>query len=156
MARGTYSSSSMTVWQRLLDRLVIGDECWSWQGGHTTAGYSSMSLPGRRTDYVHRVVYRLLRGPIPAELVVDHLCRNRGCVNPWHLELVPGVVNTRRGASAASTSARYAARTSCVNGHALTRENVRLDPLPTGRFRRTCRACEREKLRRRRAAARQA
>lgn len=77
------------------DRLEVGD-CWEWTGSLTQAGYGHMSVDGK-LDYTHRIVWELLVGPIPEGLVIDHLCRNRACCNPDHLEPVEQAVNVRRG-----------------------------------------------------------
>lgn|SRR5438270_7935452 len=91
----------MTVYERdylgLLaynDRLMIGadDECWPWRGCVQSKGYGCV---GR--DLVHRVVYTITHGPIPDGLTIDHLCRNRRCANPAHLEAVTMKENYERG-----------------------------------------------------------
>jgi len=87
-------------------------------------------------------------GPIPAGFHIDHLCRNRACANPAHLEAVPPRVNILRGVG---MSAIHARQTECVNGHPFDISNTLF--LPDGE--RCCRACNRERqrqLRRRRAA----
>lgn len=72
--------------------------CWPWTGQRTTGGYGTMRTgPGQR-DYVHRVAYRLYVGPIPDGSQIDHLCRNRACFNPGHLEIVSNRTNFLRGA----------------------------------------------------------
>lgn len=73
--------------------------CWIFVGGWTTAGYGSIGrgCRGEGNVYAHRFAYELLRGPIPPDLVPDHLCRVRCCVNPWHLELVTNLENLNRG-----------------------------------------------------------
>lgn len=81
------------------------DGCWNWKGTLFRNGYGAFGVSGK-TCGAHRVAYELAIGPIPAGLQLDHLCRNRGCVNPGHLEPVTGTVNTGRGAAARST--RYA------------------------------------------------
>ncbi len=90
----------------------------------------------------HRFAYELLVGPIPDGLVIDHLCRVRHCVNPAHMEPVTRWENTLRGGSFSAVAAR---QTHCVNGHPFDEENTHVDR----RGFRRCRACNRERLRRR-------
>jgi hypothetical protein len=73
--------------------------CWVWQLAVNGRGYGQARVEGRRDRQfpAHRVMYERHRGPIPAGLVIDHLCRNRRCVNPAHLEPVTGIENIRRG-----------------------------------------------------------
>ncbi len=64
----------------------------------------------------HRKVYEAVRGPIPAGLDLDHICRNRACVNPWHLEPVTRKVNLQRGINAMTESEVCVARTLRARG----------------------------------------
>lgn len=107
--------------------------CWNWTGSKTSAGYGNLRLPNGKYDYAHRVAYRLANGVIPTGLVLDHLCRQRHCVNPAHLEPVTQRENVRRGA------AGYGAiRTECRQGHDITKpENVYTNPAGERR----CRVC---------------
>jgi HNH endonuclease len=73
------------------------DACWLWSGARTAAGYGARWLDGR-TRYVHRLSYEALVGPIPEGLTIDHLCHNRACCNPAHMEVVTRSENGRRGA----------------------------------------------------------
>lgn len=100
------------------------DDCWPWHGNTYALGYGRYS-----NRHAHRIAYELLRGPIPDDLVIDHLCRNTGCVNPAHMEPVTNAENVRR---------QFAAQTECRNGHPYTPENTRRHS-QTGR--RVCRAC---------------
>jgi hypothetical protein len=76
--------------------------CWVWQGGVTGGGYGAMAT-GRSVRSAHVVAYELHIGPIPAGLVIDHLCRVRVCCNPEHLEAVTQAENVRRSGTAKLT-----------------------------------------------------
>lgn len=74
---------------------VVGD-CWEWRGLRTAPnGYGRVIVDGKRL-MAHRVVYEACVGAIPDGLVIDHLCRNKPCVNPAHLEPVTQTENVRR------------------------------------------------------------
>lgn len=70
--------------------------CWGWRGPISTGGYARLNAEGRH-GYAHRYAYEQRYGAIPDGLQIDHLCRNRGCVNPTHLEAVTLQENLRRG-----------------------------------------------------------
>lgn len=70
--------------------------CWIWLGGNSGDGYGKVSVNGRM-KMAHRAVYEIFMGPIPEGLVLDHLCRNRRCCNPLHMEPVTVQENTLRG-----------------------------------------------------------
>ncbi len=74
-------------------------DCWLWTGATNGAGYGRMSMPPKRNAYAHRAWFEQMRGPIPPGMQLDHLCRNRLCVNPDHLEPVTNAENTRSRAS---------------------------------------------------------
>jgi hypothetical protein len=119
------------VW--LMADIGTEDECWPWSGG-TSTGYGRLWVPGVGHVPAHRISYEALRGPIPAGLVIDHLCRNRACINPAHLEPVTLKENILRGEGMA---ARRARQTHCKRGHPLSGAN--LYRYRDGR--RDCRAC---------------
>lgn len=90
--------------------------CWVWQGSKDSVrGYGRIYRPAYRSRLAHRFLFELLRGPIQDDLELDHLCRVRACVNPWHMEAVTHAENMRRGA--------WALRTRCVHGHEYTTTN---------------------------------
>lgn len=110
------------------------DDCWLWRGGVCTRGYGQIHRG--RSILVHRIAYESMHGPIPAGMVIDHLCHDpktcpgglcghRRCVNPAHLAAVTNADNLRRQAPAFKTH--------CPFGHELTGET------PSGR--RYCRTC---------------
>jgi len=130
-----------TPLQRLLAFVdhTSGD-CWPWQGALGSNGYGRFTLRGVAMT-AHRAAYLLLVGTIPAGMQIDHLCRNRSCVRPDHLEPVTPRENLLR--APASQAARKSAQTTCVRGHELVQS-------PVGR--RRCRSCSREASRRYRIA----
>lgn len=109
--------------------------CWIWLGPDAGAGYGAIQINGK-TFGAHRVVYEMEIGPIPEGLVIDHLCRNRICVNPSHLEPVTFGENVLRGNSPTAINAR---KVECKRGHAFDEENTMI--LSGGR--RGCRICTR-------------
>lgn len=119
------------------------DECWPWLGGTTSSGYGVISVGGHngKRVRVHRYSYETLVGPVPDGLVLDHLCRNRVCVNPAHLEPVTQKVNLQRQVSANGQ------KTHCPKGHPLFGENLYLYIAPSGRKARTCKICHLEHCR---------
>jgi hypothetical protein len=123
------------------------DECWLWLGCRTSRGYGELwDLIEKKQRVVHRLAYEWLVGPIPDGFHIDHLCRNRLCVNPKHLEPVTSQVNTLRGTGPSALNAR---KTHCLRGHPLSGSN--LGRQRKGRFCLTCdRAYRREWNRRRR------
>lgn len=84
--------------ERLFAKRVRNPEtgCWDWIGGIGSHGYGAL-WDGRQMTVAHRVMYELVVGPIPDGLDIDHLCRNRACVNPAHMEPVTRGENLRRG-----------------------------------------------------------
>ncbi len=75
--------------------------CLEWLGS-SWSGYGRVRWRGVMKP-AHRVIYEQYKGPIPAGLLLDHLCRNRICVNPDHLEPVTNTENCQRGAKAKLT-----------------------------------------------------
>lgn len=112
--------------------------CIPWRVSPTKAGYGRISRAGR-DHYAHRVAYETLYGPIQDGLEIDHLCRNRSCANPEHLEAVTHVENCRRGA----TGCYLRERTHCLHGHPYDEANTYRDQ----RGWRDCRACRRRRIR---------
>lgn len=96
-----------------------GTPCIIWPGAKDQ-GYGRIKIKGRKL-MAHRVIYENIKGKIKRGLELDHLCRNRGCVNPDHLEPVTTKENVLRGNGACARNAR---KTHCKNGHALVPGNI--------------------------------
>ena len=105
------------------------DECWLWIGAKNSRGYGNF-----RSRSAHVEAFELEVGPIPEGLTIDHLCSNRVCVKPSHLEPVTLRENIRR---------HTAKTTHCIRGHPLSGDNIRLARRPDG-MRRRCRKCAAE------------
>jgi hypothetical protein len=127
--------SERSLIERLVARSVEDPEtaCRTWTGSLDRWGYGKFSLNGR-TEQVHRAAYRELAGIDDESLTLDHLCRNRACWNPEHLELVPLRTNLLRGNGVSGVNAR---KTHCPAGHEYTEANTYRRP----RGDRECRTC---------------
>lgn len=118
----------MKIWDRFWNKVEIGD-CWQWLAATNSRGYGHF-WDGTRLQYAHRFIWQELVGPIPEGLTIDHLCRNKRCVNPDHLEVVEPTVNWRR-APHANTRKQV-----CSRGHAFDEANTEIY-----RGKRKCLAC---------------
>lgn len=109
---------------RFWSKVDVGTSCWLWTGNTDRTGYGRYSFrrDGRTIfEAAHRYAFKAAGHAIPEGLVLDHLCRNRACVNPEHLEAVSNRVNILRGAG---QTARNARKTHCQQGHPFTPENT--------------------------------
>jgi hypothetical protein len=130
----TYGPKPKSFAERFWPKVDFSADCWTWQASVSTGGYGKFSISTSTWRNAHRIAYELLVGPIPVGLELDHLCKNRLCVNPDHLEPVSRRINNLRSASITANRAR---QTHCIRGHEFTPENTRVDR----RNRRNCRRC---------------
>lgn len=135
MRAGERVSRRMTPAERFWSKVDKSGECWLWTASVISGprgGYGQFRSGGQGSKMVksHVWAYEQVVGLVPEGSVLDHLCRNRRCVNPDHLDPVTVRENVRRGAGAAL-------KTECKNGHPYTADNVRV--LSNGW--RTCRLC---------------
>lgn len=128
-------------------RIQFEPDCWLWLRGKHSSGYGQIYIRSiRRSIGAHRWSYMIWKGPIPQELQLDHLCRNRSCINPKHLEAVTLKENVLRGMN---FTAQLARKTHCIRGHPLSGDNLYIKPHGEGRDCRTCHT-QRDRDRRRR------
>jgi len=116
---------------RFFAKVKVNGDCWEWIA-YRRQGYARFHLDGG-PRLGHRVAYEYFVGPIPEGLSLDHLCRNRACVNPYHLEPVPWGENTRRG----EAWVYHRSKTHCPRNHPYAGDNLVL----TSDGRRRCRIC---------------
>ena len=129
--------ADVTEWERFEPKVMFEpmSGCWLWIAALSPYGYAAFSVGGRAGRMVpgHRWSYEHFVGPIPEGLTLDHLCRVRGCVNPWHLEPVTRGENVMRGFGPAAIAARA---THCQRGHLKSESMV-----SNGPRKRTCGPC---------------
>lgn len=128
------------VMQRFWDKVLFTVDCWEWQKG-TCRGYAKILVNGKNQT-AHRITYELYKGKIPSGLEIDHLCRNRKCVNPDHLEAVTHKENIMRGLSGKQNNYNKH-KTHCPKGHELKEPNLLKNGLIRYGFRQ-CRICHNE------------
>jgi hypothetical protein len=110
-------------------------ECWLYPYATHANGYAFIHCGNGKKTCAHRLSYIFYKGAIPDEYVIDHLCKNKLCVNPHHLEAVTQRVNILRGDSLGALRARM---THCQKGHSLSGKNLRIAKNGSRR----CRTCD--------------
>jgi len=128
--------------ERFLKKLVVSQvnfynntACWEWIG-YTSRDYAQIMTNGK-VIHIHRFIYEYYYGEIEPKLTIDHLCRNRTCANPLHLEQVTCRENILRGVGIAALNSQ---KTHCPQGHEYTPENI----VGIHYHHRQCKRCQRE------------
>lgn len=119
--------------------------CWTWTGALNSRGYGCWGVDGK-SQLTHRVAYKLLVGEIPTGLQIDHLCQNKRCCNPAHLEPVTDAVNKSR--------TEQATKLRCTHGHPLVAPNLIIKARKGGGAMRNCRTCAMDSRREKRGSDR--
>ena len=122
---------------RFFSKVKQTDNCWIWTGATSSKGYGTITV-NNKTHSTHRLSYELFKRLIPTGLTIDHLCRNKLCVNPDHLEAVTNKVNILRGIGLTAINSR---KTHCPRGHQFTGKRDNLGS-------RICLICNRTKSKR--------
>ena len=127
----------ITTVEILSKRFIIKDNgCWDWIGYKNKSGYGQFSVSGYSRN-AHRIMWELTGRKVDYSKQLDHLCRNRSCVNPNHLRQVTAKENTH--GSLALTYLNHL-KTHCASGHEYTAENIYIPP---SKRQRVCRECQR-------------
>ena len=127
-------SDPLSVFLKLMSRVKFSEDCWEWQGT-LSEGYGLIWIDGKNMR-THRVSYQLLIEAPPEDMELDHLCKNRRCLNPEHLEIVTSKENILRGDGPPAKNAR---KTHCIRGHLLVQH--------PSRAHRYCKECQSKRQR---------
>lgn len=135
----TLYAPAETIWARIIANTTISATCWTWRGCVNSKGYGCIGAGKKgRTALVHRVAVIVRDGDLADDLTVDHLCGNKRCVRPDHLDVVTAGENMRRGLAVRG----YHVGGRCGAGHLLTEANIYRHP----RGQLVCRICARQRV----------
>ena len=134
--------------ERFWNKVNKTEDCWTFEASGNKWGYGQFWYMGKYIG-AHRFSYMLEHGELPEGKDIHHICRNRRCVRPEHLEALTREEHNKKyrnlAPAIAATIKKYAERTECSNGHMLTEENTRVYINSKGYRERRCRTCHRER-----------
>lgn len=110
-----------------------GTACWEWLLSQNTYGYGKIWL-NKKTVQTHRLMFEYYCGSICPDLTINHLCRNRNCCNPIHLEQISNKENVLKGTGISAINAK---KTHCIHSHEFTPDNTYITP----DNKRNCKTC---------------
>jgi hypothetical protein len=125
------------IYQRFYSKVKVSEtECWEWVGAHESHGYGTFYVGNKKKVLAYRWIFLRTVGTPPKNYVLDHLCKNKGCVNPNHLE---PVTNKENGLRSDCPNIAVYKTGICKKGHLLEGENLRINK----KGKRICVACTR-------------
>lgn len=134
IAAAFISAPDSAALARFTAKIAVDGECWQWTAAMHPDGYGQFAFDGR-SWHAHQIAARWSGRDVPRGFEIDHLCRNRACVRPDHLDVTTHRVNVLRGRG---VGVRNAEKTHCRKGHPLARPHEngprRCEPCFKARF----------------------